>query len=164
MEMPKTKFEAMCREFPFVRNHAFYNLKNILISRADGSLLEQQGRKYIPDGRSFSKGKLAYFIFLLDKNGEIICEVGASNNNKVWWKFWTWSNEIEKETVEEAICRIGSEEAKKAYYVLSRDHDNKVITIYKPPKNIPLVDAIERSIQTEQTKIKEQLISIDNIA
>ena len=101
-------------------------------------------------------------IFLLDRFGVQICEVGVSSDH-VWWKPWTW---LKEESVGEALQRL--ENPDDVYFALAispvrlcltsrgRAFNGQDVVFFRPPEEFTLREWLD-----EQQSKREDDIWLD---
>ena len=171
--MTASKKEVLCQEFTFLPKY-LKNVKKIYVSIANHSLLEEKREEELQTSL-VTDIKLLKQIFLLNKAGEEICEVGIDPTKKIpkeWYNPFSWGNQLYRQknhkNIEETLEMFG-EKATEVYYALIKNYESgfgddieKTLTIYKTsPKDINFITCIkqnwEKEIEAERQKIKTEI-------
>lgn len=155
--MNRSKINAFFKEFPFLKEHIHKEaVTGAKVARIDFGLLETT--------RVFDFRE----IFLLDRNGKRLAEVGMEVNYRfIIWKPSTWLRNWINESVGETIERL-PEIANRTYYVLvSQDSldtgemGSRSIVLYKPPKDFTLAGWLARRKQRATAELRTAIQTID---
>jgi hypothetical protein len=121
-EMTTSNVDAIYAEYPFLeRIYSRKSVDRMQVTRWTAEFLDRASTVYF----GYSEMTDTHTILLLDKDGNTITRVGEYKRS---FLFWEWKG-LQKETVREALIRIGEESARKVYYGL---YDRE--TFYRLPR------------------------------
>ena len=165
------KVKAFFKEFPFLAN--FVNWEDVdspQVSRVTPELLQETASRNATPAifYAFSIGYPPAILMrrntrirLLDKEGNLLYEVGAwKNPHYRWWNPFT-AYRFQDETVGDALHRLG-EKSRDVYYILSLDwYFGIQLVLYKPPKEFSIPGWLDEQLGVEKANLRKEIAAIN---
>lgn len=152
--MTRSKIDSLFEEFKFLQYYFDKNrIHEVKVMRADDEVLDLFPSQY----------SLYDQVWLLDKYGTRLVNVGSKQVEKKWYRPSTWSGSVSfHENVTSALLRLG-DEAKKVQYVLACVSAIGRIEIFKSPKGFNLHEWLEEVRRRDVTEAKKVRAEIDQV-
>ena len=167
MQLNTDTREIVEKEFPWLKLPD--KTEEFLVKRIEPGFFDKTASGYESnDGAWYPSGWIKFF----DSKGRELFEAG-----RVDWigrrKFWTWKwpfvkklatqeTKFFRETVGEALFRLGTPTNNVHYVIISREYSHPyTITLFKPPKDFSVKDWYEKVLEKAQTELTSQLQEIE---
>ena len=143
--MTRSNVDAIFAEYPFL---------STLVPRArvSDARVARWDEDFLRDGPCFYKGGTSKEVYLLDMQGTLVYHVDSYKSNSLWEKIARNIDLKPRETIDEALVRIGEEKMCHIRYAVSILH-GRSITLFKVPMGYSNVADWYKAL-TEETREK----------
>ena len=156
--MMRSKVEAFFKEFAFLANFGYFftieMIGNVQVLRLNVDYLV------------FYPGWLLWeHIFLLDKEGSVLLQVGVKWVGRKWYDPTTWLTGRREfhETIEMAMNRLGLQVDEVTFILMYLPSEVGRLRILKIPKGYTLGGWLEALHEKDGAKLKEEQEQIDKV-
>jgi hypothetical protein len=151
--MPDTKIRALKEEFPWISNYVDGKITLVYISFVEPSLF-----CYSPEADDYNRERITF----LDEGKKMVTATTKRQGRKYF--FGPLVDKFEKidgvvrygSTIGSVVERLG-QESDTIRFIVSYYRLTKAVIIYKLPKNTTLRQIIEKEVELERTKLRNEI-------